>query len=408
VRVDFRRKYALIALILGLVLTGCQADFGQLRVYSRGVPGFEPGAMQAIFDEQSLLSVVPAEVTAGTSCIDALANGQVDLCRESNSVAFLPGVRAVLPIHKSVLHVLLRDSFEPSDPDRPLKGANILVVDGSSATVSILQLLADRQGLGEDDYTVMTDRADHEPDLVLYLGPIFPASTRVRGQEGYSIVSIDEHIWPGLKITREALRFALPNIDPAVIPALTYDLPGNEEAISTVGVETLLLTREEVPTPVIYELTRTLVEQKPRFSAVSPSYFDGITETFDPLALNFPLHSGARRYLNRDEPSFLERYAETINMLMYLSFLLLSGLIALTRYRSRGKKNRIDIFYVKLMDIRKRIPQQASADLERELVELENEAFALLVEEKLAADESFRIFTDLLARVKQDLSASKP
>ena len=37
-----------------------------------------------------------------------------------------------------------------------------------------------------------------------------------------------------------------------------------------------------------------------------------------------------------------------------------------------------------------------------ELTALEHEAFQALIQERLAADESFRIFTDLLARTRGD------
>ena len=42
----------------------------------------------------------------------------------------------------------------------------------------------------------------------------------------------------------------------------------------------------------------------------------------------------------------------------------------------------------------------------QELDNLEREAFESLVKEKLAANESFRIFTDLMARLRKDLSES--
>lgn len=402
------RRIPIIALLACLlIVAGCENDFGEVRIYSRGFQGFDPDSMRAIFDERSLLSINSANVPPGTSCLEALELDLADLCRESNSVPFAQGIRAVLPIHKSVLHAFVRDSFEPVDALHPMKGTTIYVVDNSVASLSILRFLAQRQGLSEADYTVISTPTG-EPDIILYLGPIFPASSNIQGREGYTLVSLDGQLNPDIRATREGLQFALPKIEPAVIPALTYDLPGNEQAISTVGVDALLLTRKDMPTPVIYELVKTLLQQKPRFSAIAPSYFDGVNESFDPLSLNFPLHRGARRYLERDEPSFLERYAETINMLVYLFFLLLSGLVGLARWRSRRKKNRIDVFYVKLMEIRGRISDSSAADLQHELMNLEKEAFDALVDEKLAADESFRIFTDLLARVRKEITRSTP
>ena len=198
----------------------------------------------------------------------------------------------------------------------------------------------------------------------------------------------------------------MPELQPIDIPSLTYDLPGNEKTLRTLAVDTLLVTRKALPEDVIYELTRTLVEQKPRFMAVAPTMFSGVREDFDPLDLNFPLHIGARRFLMRDEPGLLERYAESINLLVYLAFLLLTGLLGFARWRAQRKKNRVDTFYTRVLAIRERARTEDPSPLLQELSELEREAFSLLIEEKLAADESFRIFTDLLSRARDELSAA--
>ena len=47
----------------------------------------------------------------------------------------------------------------------------------------------------------------------------------------------------------------LQGMQPKVIPAYTYDLPGNDKDIHTVAVDALLATRKEVSADVIYELT---------------------------------------------------------------------------------------------------------------------------------------------------------
>jgi hypothetical protein len=358
--------------------------------------------MRDVFAEQSFLEIIPSELPDGMSCLDSLATGEADLCREENSVAFVTGVRAVLPIHQSVLHVFMRDGFEPDDPLRPLEGASVLAVGGARASLDILEYLAQRQGLSSEDYTLLTSREEGSPDLVLYLGPIHPGSATTV-HPGYTMMSLDERLGPEIKVTQEGLKYALPNMVPVIIPALTYDIPGNDGAVSTLGVDTLLLTRKDMPVPVVYELAKTLLQQKPRFNAISPAFFAGVNEDFDPLSLNFPLHAGARRYLHRDEPGLLERYAETINMLMYLAVLLLSGFVAFARWRARRKKDRVDVFYLKVLEIRERSGSEAPEPLLAELLDLETEAFDSLVREKLAADESFRIFTDLLQRVRAEI-----
>ena len=121
--------------------------------------------------------------------------------------------------------------------------------------------------------------------------------------------------------------------------------------------------------------------------------------------LSFPLHSGARRYIDRNEPSTLERYAETINMLVYVTFLLLTAGVGFARWHARRKKDRIDHFYSRIMAIRVRALKEPRLPLLAELQQLELEAFDALIKEKLAADESFRIFIELLTRATAELRA---
>ena len=126
-----------------------------------------------------------------------------------------------------------------------------------------------------------------------------------------------------------------------------------------------------------------------------------------PQDLSFPLHSGSRRYMERDEPGMLERYAETINMLVYLFFVVLTGGFALARVHSRRKKDRIDEFYSRVMAIRMRAMNEPHGPLLFELQQLELEAFGSLIAEKLAADESFRIFIELLTRAIDELDVGQ-
>ena len=88
---------------------------------------------------------------------------------------------------------------------------------------------------------------------------------------------------------------------------------------------------------------------------------------------------------------------------MYLVFLLLTGVVALARWRAHMKKDRIDHFYAEVMSVRDRMDSAEPQALLRELDALEREAFDKLIREKLAANESFRIFTDLMERLRRDL-----
>jgi len=77
-------------------------------------------------------------------------------------------------------------------------------------------------------------------------------------------------------------------------------------------------------------------------------------------------------------------------------------------YRIR-RKNRIDTFYSAAITIRNSIEMTLTAverqEKEDEIRSLQTKAFDLLVDEKLAADESFRIFITLSNDVLRQLGA---
>jgi hypothetical protein len=111
------------------------------------------------------------------------------------------------------------------------------------------------------------------------------------------------------------------------------------------------------------------------------------------------MHPGALDYLRQDEPTFVERYSGVAEVLVTIVIGVISGGYALLRIYRIRRKNRIDRFYVEVIRIRDSVRPDAS-ETEREAAiaeirELQDRAFGMLVEERLAADESFRIFIEL-------------
>ncbi len=84
-----------------------------------------------------------------------------------------------------------------------------------------------------------------------------------------------------------------------------------------------------------------------------------------------------------------------------------SALFAGVRIYKMRRKNRIDTFYAKTIALSRSVDDSAdAAELQKIIAEvrgLQTTAFDLLVDEKLAADESFRIFITLSNDVLQQL-----
>ena len=89
-----------------------------------------------------------------------------------------------------------------------------------------------------------------------------------------------------------------------------------------------------------------------------------------------------------------------------------SATFASVRIYQRRRKNRIDTFYSRTLRISRSITAASSAADRQQAIEavrkLQTEAFDLLVDEQLAADESFRIFITLSNDVLRQLGADDP
>ena len=393
-----------VAIVVLLSLTSCDITTGSVRMLIADASQFDTDAVHAIFDEQSSLSFVGVSAPPGMSAIDTLSSDEADLALVENSTAFVSGIRTVLPVFESVLHILIRDDFDPGEAEQPLQNLEFYVANRSPAGIRFIEIVTRRQGLAGEHYTISHSFDPQNTDIIVYFGPIDPGNTSW-ARPGFTLISLANNLNPQRKFYEEGIGYTAPNMNPKMIPALTYELPGNEDAIATVAVDTLLVARKNVSESKIYELTRTFIEQKSRFTAIAPQLFSGINESFDPLDLSFPLHKGARSYIRRDDPSFIERYAETINMLVYVSFLMISAFLAFARWREHKKKDRVDLFYEMVFTVRDDTSGRSKAERLAALNDIEREAFNSLINEKIAANESFRIFTDLLARVRGEIKA---
>ncbi len=399
------RKILLIHLIpflLLLLVTACDHQQEELHFHFLNHKNVDEVALQEIFSQQTGITVTLANGQPGQSALNALLSGDTDLALVNRTRPFTTGVRAIMPVHKSVVHLLVPEKFATQADSRSLAGMRIHIVNNTLAGRRLVEVVAERQNLSSGDYELLDEVQPGATDLVIYLGPIDP-SNPVWKESGFRLVHAAENPEGGSSLTRTGLSFLVPGMDLTEIPAHTYPIAGNEEDVLTLSVDTLLVTRKDVSADLIYLISKTLFEHKPRFMAVAPSLFSAINTNFDQMDLNFPLHPGARRYLERNEPSFLERYAETINMLVYVVFLLITGFLTAARWNAHRKKDRIDSFYTRAFAIRKQAQPSNCRELKKQLIGLEDEAFASLIGEKLAANESFRIFTDLLARIHSEI-----
>lgn len=384
-------KAMLFGLIVALVLVGCGIQLPPLRI---AIEPTSPIARTASM-EDNVLGTAGFEFEAvlvepGSSTLAMLRNGEVDLGFLHSSVPYSDDLSVLLPVYRDVLHVFARENIQADDLVGLLTGRTVYVPGVASTEYQFINILKGNKSYRDFNFKVTFSRADN-PDILLILAPLKPGQfgDTMRGFRLFSLADPDE-LGPGNPL--EGVKYAMPMLETVIVPAGMYG-PSYTRPLVTIGVDRILVGRSVLPGPLVYMMMKALVENKAYFTSLDPVFFEYLGQKPDPNDYNLPLHPGAWRYFNRDAPDFIERYAEVINMGMYSLVLLGSLAIGLYRWRRRQKKNRIDVFYADLLDIRERAHAGADvAALRAEVRDIEGRAFSMLIDEQLVADESMTIF----------------
>jgi hypothetical protein len=401
-------------LLAGLLLGGCgdQGDTFRLLAPTQHFDRQIAAELATVFEQNSRHRVVIVPLPPGFETpLQALEAGHGDLALTSNTQPYRKGITTVMPLYPTVLHIVYHRDRLADSALNLLRGATINAGPVGSASRTLLAEILVSLALREEEVTFV-DGPQAKPEVsVLYL-PIIPEGIRAvldeygaPGEYRFLSLGSPDEIGSGSLIDRAILLN--PRLSPFVIPVGTYgDLP--QEPVLTVAVDKLLVSRPGLDDAAVYDLIGEIRRLQPALAATQPLLFQGLAREFDASGSTFVLHPGAQAFTQRDEPTLYERYSGVAEVLVTLVIGLVSGGYAVIQIVNRRRKNRIDGFYTDVMAIRDSISEHSSAAERAAAVErvrrLQNEAFDMLIREKLAADESFRIFVtlsnDIVAQLK--------
>lgn len=335
----------------------------------------------------------------GEVALDMILAGDADIALVSNYLPFREQVNTIMPVYPSVLHIAYREGRDASNGITLLSGATVYAGSPGSASRLMFERIADRIGLSSDQYIYveLAEEASTEgPDVVIIFAPISPQ--RRSRLEGYRLFSFGKPSDIGTGSIVDAAALLNPPLRPFVIPASTYGT-ANPEPVVTVAVDKYLVSKSDLSASVVYDLVNAVRRARPALAASRPGLFDQLGESFDISRSTFVLHAGTQDFLQRDEPTVYERYSGVAEVVVTLLIGVISASFALFRILKIRRKNRIDEFYAAALAIRDELTAADSDDdvylaIEK-LQSLQDSAFAKLVDEKLSADESFRIFITL-------------
>ena len=403
----FHRCCVLICLVLS---SGCERSPADLRF----VTPISPIDQKIATDFVDLLdreSAVRIELTptplSETLALDALASGTADIALVSNNMPFRKGIATVMPLYPTVLHIGYTGDANVMDGPEALKGSTVFAGPPGSASRLMFERIVKRLGLSEEDFSYV-DVEDEIPDVVVVFAPISP--DRLAEYPEFKLSSLGSPQGIGQGSLVDAAVLLNPTLRPFVIPFGTYG-DATPEPVLTVAVDKMLVARTSLERSVVYDLINEIHRLRPAISAQRPGLFQDFSDDLDTGRSTFVLHPGTLAYLQRSAPSVYERYSGIAELAVTVLIALVGAIFAGIRFFRRRRKNRIDMFYSETIRLRNSVTEEGGLEERAAVIakirQLQNTAFEMLIDEKLAADESFRIFVTLTNDVLQQLGVKQ-
>ena len=344
--------------------------------------------------------------------IERIDAGKADIALVQNDVRGGSKVRSIAGIYPEVLHLLVRTGSQITSLDN-LQGRSIGIGAPGSGTEQIAKSLLEFIGISADTDKIkrltfsqaLDQLADGQLDAGFFLtglgAPVIQEAQK-RGQISLAAVAIggneNESPYQRAQTFVSGFRVRYPHVSPTTIPMMAYNgYP--KTPVPTMSVTAVLVCHEDIDDSVVEKITKTLFEQRAVLSQQNPA-FTNIDEEVAQSTLQFPIDSGAEDYYRRREPGFLVENAEAMGFVLTLLLLLWSMVVWGQKFYAQNRKNRIDKYYKEITLVTEKLNEiqdiKACAVLELKLDEIRHRASVELVEEKLAADNAYLIYQNML------------
>ncbi len=392
-------------LVIALVLVGCETQDRQLRlIHSAELPAPDIAAkIKIALESEGFLVELHSDKTE--NILNRLVSGDVDLAVAEEPDGMVGGLTTIAPLYPSILHVMHRKDVAPKSFQELITGKQVYAGPPGGAAQRLLKSFGQDFRVPPSSYTVNDDPWSVTPEVFFILGGFLEPASADRLAD-YTLFSFGPPSELGQGTVAEGLALTHPNINTFVLPTGIYG-PFNDKPVLTLATRSVLLATDTLDDALAYEITEKLIRHSQDLSDHYTLVSQELNTNFDPSTLTQPLHPGARRFVDRDKPGFIERYVEVIALAITLLAAVGSGMLALYRYGKQRKKDRVDVYYRKILDLRQKIRSDMSqsdlSGIATEVKDVQEEVFALLIDERVSADETLTIFLDLSNQVLKEL-----
>ena len=169
----------------------------------------------------------------------------------------------------------------------------------------------------------------------------------------------------------EAISLDMPMFQKSIIPRGIYKgIPANpSENIETIGVDRLLVATTETPAFIVNKVASILFTR--RRELIDNSKI-AASSSIPPENSLIPWHQGLTDFVNKEEPSFVQRNAEFLALILSVIILIVSSSI---QFLNRNKQKRLNAYNEELLAIKVNVEQ--TQDL-HDLMKLREEHYALV------------------------------
>ena len=281
------------------------------------------------------ISIEVFETRGSMQNMKLLADNRVNMAAVQADLITDGTARMICELYSDMFQLVVRsESGIQSMAD--LKGKRVALPFEKTGEYEDFLFLARHYGLSPDDITLMTG-TESSADWLFIDGDV-DAVFRVRGSGNTSILQLieqeDATIIPIKQA--DALKLRKPALLAETIAVGSYRGYPPVPAIDTVTVASkrLLLARSDVPDAIVYKLTATLFENRRELVELDPlTGFVSLPRRA--VGTLFPIHPGTQQFMDRDEPSLIQRYAPASALVVSLTLLYLSSSLQFSAWRRR-------------------------------------------------------------------------
>ena len=371
--------------------------------------------MRKIADNISVHSGFDINVTSKdslteVSAIQSLLDREYDITTVDNTLDYNGSkkeLKTVVPFFHQVLVVASRHKLSQHKIDSLIHSGSYMILTKEVDELAFFKrMIPNFTGDSvinyrlEPHYDLKNDFQKY--DLLMFFSALenYELGSLLFDKEAY-IYSLDHEETYGKGSFIEGFCQAYKKTTPYIVSRYAFGIT-LDKPIYTLAVHELLMTTTKVSNKVIFDLIETIHQHH-----IVPLFESSNSYTFEvnhqDINLSFPFHDGTIDYLERDKPSFIERYSEFMGFILS-AFIVLFGLFASFKANvNQRKKDRIDLYYQQLLDLKDRMDEISAEDLGDNLRRMQKIVFDLLIKEKLSANNEFVIFMMLWDELHHEL-----